>query len=104
MAGGWSCCVGVETDGNIERRFPQRLDSRLDVDLAHVSFPIVRKPKLTPLETVMTDTTPDFSVCLKEKGGQPVVRKEYDLEQIDAFLQDAYSIVRCKTLRTRYIY
>ena len=42
----------------------------------------------------MTDITPEFSICLKEKGVQPVVRREYDLEQIDAFLQDAYSIVR----------
>lgn len=45
----------------------------------------------------MTDITPDFSICLKEKGAQPVVRREYDLEQIDAFLQDAYSIV-CPTV------
>lgn len=43
----------------------------------------------------MTDITPDFSICLKAKGAQPVVRKEYDSEQIDAFLQDAYSIVGC---------
>lgn len=41
----------------------------------------------------MTDITPDFSICLKEKGAQPILRREYDLEQIDTFLQDAYSIV-----------
>ena len=42
----------------------------------------------------MTEITPDFNICLKEKGAQPALRKEYDLGQIDAFLQDAYSIVR----------
>lgn len=49
----------------------------------------------------MTDITPDFSICLKEKGAQPIVRREYDLEQIDAFLQDAYSIVRHTSMRVR---
>lgn len=42
----------------------------------------------------MTDITPDFSICLKEKGAQPILRQEYSLDKIDTFLQDAYSIVR----------
>lgn len=47
----------------------------------------------------MTDITLDFGICLKEKGAQPVVRQEYDLERIDAFLQDAYSIVCTTTVQ-----
>ena len=45
----------------------------------------------------MTDITPDFNICLKEKGGQPILKKEYDLNAINTFLQEAYSIVRINT-------
>jgi syntaxin 18 len=40
----------------------------------------------------MADLTPDFNICLKEKEAQPVVRKTYDLDRINTFLQEAYSI------------
>lgn len=42
----------------------------------------------------MTDITPDFNIGLKDRGAQPVLRKEYDLSTINSFLQEAYSIVR----------
>lgn len=41
----------------------------------------------------MTDITPDFSICLKEKGSEPVVKKEFNLQSINAFLQEAYFLV-----------
>ena len=41
----------------------------------------------------MADITPDFNLCLKERDGQPVLKREYDLEKINAFLQEAYNIV-----------
>lgn len=51
----------------------------------------------------MTEITPDFNICLREYGAQPTLRKEYNLDQIDAFLQDAYSIVRsANPLHMRY--
>ncbi|KAK4499135.1 hypothetical protein PRZ48_009647 [Zasmidium cellare] len=40
----------------------------------------------------MTDITPDFNLCLKEKGAQLVVKKDYDIEAINSFLQEAYNI------------
>ncbi|KAF2217768.1 hypothetical protein CERZMDRAFT_31312 [Cercospora zeae-maydis SCOH1-5] len=40
----------------------------------------------------MTDITGDFNVCLKQRGAEPVLPKEYDLRSINAFLQEAYSI------------
>ena len=42
----------------------------------------------------MADITPDFNTCLKGKGVQPILKREYDLEKIDSFLQEAYSIVK----------
>ncbi|EME44076.1 hypothetical protein DOTSEDRAFT_172080 [Dothistroma septosporum NZE10] len=42
----------------------------------------------------MTDITPDFNIWLKAKEVQPILRKEYDLNAINTFLQEAYSIVR----------
>lgn len=51
----------------------------------------------------MTDITPDFNICLKEKDAQPVLRKDYDLDRIDAFLQDAYSIVSCIHIGREYM-
>lgn len=42
----------------------------------------------------MTDITPDFNVCLKEKGSQPVLKRELNIDKIDSFLQEAYTIVR----------
>lgn len=44
----------------------------------------------------MTDITPDFNLCLKEKSAEPVVRKDYNIEAINSFLQEAYNIV-CTT-------
>lgn len=41
----------------------------------------------------MTDITGDFNICLKQKGAEPVLPKQYDLQSINAFLQEAYSIV-----------
>ncbi|EME78996.1 uncharacterized protein MYCFIDRAFT_35055 [Pseudocercospora fijiensis CIRAD86] len=40
----------------------------------------------------MTEITADFNVCLKEKGGQVVLKKEYDIHTINSFLQEAYAI------------
>ncbi|GIZ43865.1 hypothetical protein CKM354_000707800 [Cercospora kikuchii] len=40
----------------------------------------------------MTDITGDFNICLKQKGAEPVLPKQYDLQAINAFLQEAYSI------------
>ncbi|KAI6868641.1 hypothetical protein D0864_13954 [Hortaea werneckii] len=40
----------------------------------------------------MTDITPDFNVCLKEKGSQPALKKELNIDKIDSFLQEAYTI------------
>jgi hypothetical protein len=40
----------------------------------------------------MTDVTPDLNICLKDKGAQPVLKQEYDLNRINTFLQEAYSI------------
>jgi hypothetical protein len=42
----------------------------------------------------MTDITPNFSICLKATGSEPVLRKEFDLQKINAFLQEAYFLVR----------
>lgn len=41
----------------------------------------------------MADITPDFNICLKAKGAQPVLKREYDLDKINSFLHEAYSIV-----------
>ncbi|CZT19537.1 related to syntaxin 18 [Ramularia collo-cygni] len=38
----------------------------------------------------MTDITADFSICLKEKGVESIAKKEFDLQNINAFLQEAY--------------
>ncbi|KAI7490099.1 hypothetical protein KC351_g824 [Hortaea werneckii] len=40
----------------------------------------------------MTDITPDFNVCLKERGSQPALKRELNIEKIDSFLQEAYTI------------
>ncbi|KAI7537105.1 hypothetical protein KC331_g11101 [Hortaea werneckii] len=40
----------------------------------------------------MTDITPDFNVCLQEKGSQPVLKRELNIDKIDSFLQEAYTI------------
>ncbi|KAK1067120.1 hypothetical protein LTR12_007506 [Friedmanniomyces endolithicus] len=40
----------------------------------------------------MADITPDFNICLKKKGAQVVLRKEFDVQRISSFLQEAYSI------------
>lgn len=42
----------------------------------------------------MTDRTPDFNLCLKEKGVPPILKKSYDLQAINSFLQEAHKIVR----------
>ena len=42
----------------------------------------------------MADITPDFNICLQQKGANPAQRREYDVERINSFLQEAYSIVR----------
>lgn len=41
----------------------------------------------------MTDITADFNVYLKDKGAKPVLPTPYDLQHIETFLQEAYSIV-----------
>ena len=41
----------------------------------------------------MADITPDFNLCLQAKGAQPVVKKDFDLDKINSFLHEAYSIV-----------
>ena len=41
----------------------------------------------------MTDITADFNVCLKGRESQLVLPKQYDLQRIETFLQEAYSIV-----------
>ncbi|EMF13848.1 syntaxin [Sphaerulina musiva SO2202] len=40
----------------------------------------------------MTDITADFNVYLKDKGAEPVLPTPYDLQHIETFLQEAYSI------------
>ncbi|KAK5138436.1 hypothetical protein LTR08_000022 [Meristemomyces frigidus] len=40
----------------------------------------------------MADITPAFSVCLQAKGAPPVVKKEFNLDRINSFLHEAYSI------------
>lgn len=40
----------------------------------------------------MTDLTPDFNICLKAKGAELVVKKEYDIKAINSFLKEAYVI------------
>ncbi|CAK4024155.1 related to syntaxin 18 [Lecanosticta acicola] len=40
----------------------------------------------------MTEITPDFSVCLQKQGATPVLKREYNLEAINSFLQEAYRI------------
>jgi hypothetical protein len=45
------------------------------------------------LNDEMADITPDFNICLKDKGGQPVLKRQYDFEKINSFLQEAYNIV-----------
>ena len=41
----------------------------------------------------MANITPDFNICLKAKEAAPTRKKRYDVEHIDSFLQEAYSIV-----------
>lgn len=52
-----------------------------------------RKQTTVIVVVAMTDIVPDFNVCLKEKGGRQVARRTYDLDKINSFLQEAYSIV-----------
>ncbi|KAK4544119.1 hypothetical protein LTR36_004617 [Oleoguttula mirabilis] len=40
----------------------------------------------------MADITPDFNVCLKARGAQPVLKRQYDLDKINSFLHEAHSI------------
>ncbi|KAK4552328.1 hypothetical protein LTR86_010499 [Recurvomyces mirabilis] len=42
--------------------------------------------------TTMTDITPDLNLCLKEKRARLVLRRDYDVQHINTFLQEAYSI------------
>ena len=46
----------------------------------------------------MTDITPDLNITLSSKGAQPVLKKAYDVQTLNAFLQEAYSIVRQSVL------
>ena len=41
----------------------------------------------------MADITPDFNICLKAKGAQAVLTKEYNVDEINSFMQEAYRIV-----------
>jgi syntaxin 18 len=41
----------------------------------------------------MADITPDFNICLHNKGAQPVLKRDFDVEKINSFLQEAYDIV-----------
>ncbi|KAK3672063.1 hypothetical protein LTR78_008033 [Recurvomyces mirabilis] len=40
----------------------------------------------------MTDITPDLNLCLKQNKAQLVRRRGYDVQHINSFLQEAYSI------------
>ena len=40
----------------------------------------------------MADITPDFNICLKQHDSNPVLKREYNLDKINSFLQEAYSI------------
>lgn len=44
----------------------------------------------------MTDITPDFNVCLKDKGASPVLTVEFDSHRINSFIDEAYKIVRSR--------
>jgi len=48
----------------------------------------------------MANITPDFNVCLQERGAQPALKKDFNIERINTFLQEAYSIVWHLTERT----
>lgn len=49
----------------------------------------------------MTDITPDFNLCLKEENAQLVVQKDYNIEAINSFLQEAYNIVCATKIQPR---
>ncbi|KAF2719498.1 hypothetical protein K431DRAFT_286621 [Polychaeton citri CBS 116435] len=40
----------------------------------------------------MTDITPTLNICLQQKGASTILHKEYDINQINSFLQEAYNI------------
>ena len=46
----------------------------------------------------MANLTPAFNLCLKERGAKPVSDKQFNLDKIDSFLQEAYSVVRLPSL------
>ena len=52
-------------------------------------------------DTGMADITPDFNVCLQRQGSPPAVRREYDVQKINSFLQEAYTILARITDLTR---
>jgi len=41
----------------------------------------------------MADITLDLNICLKKKDAPVVLRKDFDVQRISSFLQEAYSIV-----------
>ena len=43
-------------------------------------------------DSAMADITPDFNICLKQHDSQPVLKREYNFDAIDSFLQEAYNI------------
>ncbi|SMQ50981.1 unnamed protein product [Zymoseptoria tritici ST99CH_1A5] len=40
----------------------------------------------------MTDITPDFNLCLQKHNVPPILHKDYNLQTLNSFLQEAYSI------------
>jgi len=56
-------------------------------------FVLAQRKTVWPYQVVvMADITPVLNICLKEKGAQPIPPKQYDLNKINSFLQEAYSI------------
>lgn len=41
----------------------------------------------------MANITPELNVCLKSQDAPLVLKKEYNVEKINSFLQEAYNIV-----------
>ena len=53
---------------------------------------IPQSHELLDSDSAMADITPDFNICLKQHKSPPVLKREYDFDKINSFLQEAYSI------------
>ena len=83
-------------------RFLARLLPSVPVSLANTPARLLRSERLAyqrstelrkKLVKAMSDLLPDFNVCLKKHGAEPVLKARYDFDKINSFLKEAYSIV-----------